>query len=163
MRVQDNIHYPGRIAEQKFTKREKILYVWNHIPFWIPIVAAFLIICTIFILRNVKQINGASQTSLMKRTILPEEEQLLEGMYCVNSFSSNGSIFSSAEIVGTECDYCITLYSDYAPLKMEATLLSDGTMRCNGLGEGKITYKPSTGSINIVFTKEDIDICEFSK
>ena len=114
-------------------------------------------------MRNVKQINGASQTSLMKRTLLPEEEQLLEGMYFVNSFSSNGSIFFSAEIAGTECDYCITLYSDYSPLKMEATLLSDGTLHCNGLGEGKITYKPSTGSINIVFTKEDIDICEFSK
>ena len=163
MRGHDNILYPDMISGPKVTWRDKILSIWNRIPFWIPAVSAALIICTVFIVRNIKQINEVSQTSLLERVLLPEEEKLLEGMYYVKSLNSEGGIYSSAEITGSEGDYFVTVYSDYSPLNMEATLLSDGTLRCYGLGEGKITYKPSTGSINIVFTKEEIELCEFSK
>lgn len=163
MRGHDNILYPDMISGPEVTWRDKFLSVWNRIPFWIPVSLSIIIICTVFVARNVKQINEVSQTSSLERTFLPEEEQLLEGMYCVKSLNSDGGIYSSAEITGIEGGYSITVYSDYSPLSMEATLLSDGTLRCYGLGEGKITYKPSTSSINIVFTKEGTDICEFSK
>lgn len=163
MREQHDILYPDMISGPNVTWRDKILLMWNRIPFWIPVVASVVIICTVFVVRNVKQINGTSESSMLTRTLLPEEESLLEGMYYVKSLDGDGGIYSSAEISGSEGDFFVTVYSDYAPLNLEATLRSDGTLRCEGLGEGKITYKPSTGTINIVFTKESTDICEFSK
>lgn len=161
---QGNILYPDMISGSKVTWRDKILSVWNRIPFWIPLVSAVVIICTVFIVRNVKQINNCSDASMQIRTLLPEEEYLLEGIYYVRSLGVEGSgIYSSAEIIGSDGAYNVTVYSDYSPLTLVAMLASDGILRCNGLGKGTVTYKPSTGSVNIVFTKEGTDICEFSK
>lgn len=160
---QNNIIYPTMISGPTVTWRDKLLYVWNRIPFWIPVVSAIAIICTVFLVRNLKQIDEVSDMSMAVRALLPEEASLLEGMYCIRSLSNDGGRYSSAEVSDLESGYRITVYSDYAPLSLEAELLSDGTMRCESLGEGTVIYKPSTGSINIVFTKEGTEICEFSK
>ena len=163
MRGQDNILYPDMISGPKVTWRDKILSVWNRIPFWIPFSLSIIIICTVFVARNVKQINEASGVSMLTRTILPEEEHLLEGMYYVKSLDGDNGIYSSAEIRGSEGIFGLTIYSDYSPMNLEAILLSDGTLSCDGLGEGTISYKPSVGSISITFNKGGKDICEFSK
>ena len=163
MRGKDNILYPDMISGPNVTWRDKLFFWWNRVPFWIPAVSAVAIILAVFIVRGVRQINEVSETSMMVRALLPEEEPLLEGMYHIRSLGADRGIRSSAELSGIDGNYCVTVYSDYSPLNLEAELLSDGTLRCDGLGEGKITYKPSTGSINIVFTKEGTDICEFSK
>lgn len=160
---QNNIIYPTMISGPAVTWRDKLYYVWNRIPFWIPAVSAVVIICTVFLVRNLKQIDEVSDMSMAVRALLPEEASLLEGMYCIRSLSEEGGRYSSAEISGLENGCRITVYSDYAPLSLESSLLSDGTLRCEGLGEGTVIYKPSTGSINIVFTKEGTEICEFSK
>lgn len=163
MRGNDNILYSDKISGPKVSWRDKILFVWNRIPLWILVLLSIIVICTVFVTRNVKQINEVSQASLEERALLPEEDHLLGGMYYVKSLDGDNGIYSSAEISGSERIFIITIFSDYSPLNLESTLLSDGTLRCHGLGEGKITYKPSTGSINIVFTKEGTGICEFSK
>lgn len=163
MRRKDNILYPDRISGPKVTWRDKLLSACNSIPFWIPAVSAVLIICAVFVARNVRQINEASGTSMLTRTILPEEAQLLEGMYYVKSSDGGDGICSSAEISGVEGVFEVTIYSDYSPLNTEAVLLSDGTLRCDGLGEGTISYTPSVGSISITFNKGGKDICEFLK
>ena len=163
MRGKDNILYPDMISGPTVTWCDKLFFWWNRIPFWIPAVSAVAIIFAAFIVRGERQINEVSETSMMVRTLLPEEEQLLVGMYHIRSLGADRGIRSSAVLSGVDGNYCVTVYSDYSPLNLEAELLSDGTLRCDGLGEGIITYKPSTGSINIVFTKEGTDICEFSK
>ena len=163
MRGNDNILYPDMISGPRVTPGDKILSVWNRIPFWIPVSLSIIIICSVFVARNVKQINEASGASVLTRSIASEEENMLEGMYYVKSPDENNGIYSSAKITGSEGVYHITIYSDYSPMNLDAILLSDGTLSCDGLGKGTITYKPSVGSICITFSKGGIDICEFSK
>ena len=163
MKGHDNILYPDMISGPKVTKRDKILSVWNRIPFWILISLSFIIICTIFLTKKVKLINEASENSILTRTILPNEDFLLEGMYYVKSLNGDNGIYSCAEISGSGGVLEVTIYSDYSPLNLEAFLLSDGTLSCEDLGKGTISYKPSVGSICITFKKGGKNICEFSK
>ena len=158
----DNIIYPDIVSGPEATWRDKLLSVWERIPFWIPAVTAIVIICTAFVVRNVKQISGISNDSMFTRALLPEEEYLLEGIYCVRSLDGGG-ICSTAKVVSTDGGYEVTILSDYEPLVLEASLRTDGTFRCQELGIGAVSYKPSTGSIRILFTTNNTDICEFSK
>lgn len=163
MKGKDNIFYPDMISEPDALEHDRITSLWNRTPFWIPVLLAVLTICTVFIARNVKQIKESSENACLTRTLLPEEEPLLAGMYYVRSLEGDGEIYASAEVAGNNGEYIVTIFSDYSPQKLEAIFLSDGSLHCDGVGEGKTYYKPSTGSINIVFTKEGIEICEFSK
>lgn len=156
----DNIIYPDIISGPEVTWRDKLLSVWNRIPFWIPVVTAIVIICTVFVVRNVKQISRISNDSMFTRALLPEEEHILEGIYCVRSLDSGG-VCSTAEIVSTDGGYEVTIFSDYEPLTLEASFRTDGSFRCQELGIGAVSYKPSTGSIRILFTTNNTDICEF--
>lgn len=164
MKEQNNIFVPDMISGPEVTWCDRILSGLSLIPIWIPLAFAVFTTCTVFIIRNVKQIDDASEVSMLTRTLLPEEESFLEGMYCVRSSGGDGGIYSSADVSSIEdsCFY-VTVYSDYSPLHLEASLQSDGTLLCEGLGEGIVTYKPSTGSVNIIFTKEGKEVCEFLK
>lgn len=158
----DNIIYPDIISGPEVTWRDKLLSVCNRIPFWIPVVTAIVIICTVFVVRNVRQISGMSNDSMFTRTLLPEEEYLLEGIYYVRSLNVDG-VCSTAEVVSTDGGYEVTILSDYEPLTLEASFRSDGSFRCQELGTGAVSYKPSTGSIRISFPINNTDICEFSR
>lgn len=156
----DNIIYPDIISGPEVTWRDKLLSVWNRIPFWIPVATAIVIICTVFVVRNVKQISGMSNDSMFTRHLHLEEEYLLDGTYCVRSLNVDG-ICSTAEVICTDGGYKVTILSDYEPLTLEASFRSDGSFRCQELGTGAVSYKPSTGSIRILFTSNNTDICEF--
>jgi len=143
--------------------RDKFLALLERIPAMILLTAAAFIIGTVFIVRNVRKINRVSEMSMQTRAILPEEGSLLDGIYCVKSLDGDAGINSSAEISGADGEFQITIYGDYSPLYLEAELLSEGTLYSYVLGEGRITYKPSTGAIKIKFIKGDTEICEFTK
>ena len=123
MKDNNNIIYPDIISGPEVSRRDKLLSVWNRIPFWIPVVTAIVIICTAFVVRNVKQISGISNDSMFTRALLPEEEHILEGIYCVRSLDSGG-VCSTAEIVSTDGGYEVTIFSDYEPLTLEASKVS---------------------------------------
>lgn len=162
MRTKDNILIPDTISGPKVTWRDKVEQLCNRIPFWVPVTIALVVILTVFVVRNAKHISTVSGEAVLTRELLSEELAMLEGLYSVKSFE-DGQVYSTAE-VSLDWDVCsIVIYSDFSPMNIEAIRLSDGTLYCDTLGEGRITYKPSTGSIRIVFTKGGKDICEFLK
>lgn len=162
MRTKDNILIPDTISGPKVTWRDKVEYLCSRIPFWVPVTIALVVILTVFIVRNARHINTVSGEAMLTRELLSDEVGVLEGMYSVKSFE-DGVVYSTAE-VGLDGDVCsIVIYSDFSPMNIEATRLSDGSLYCDTLGEGRITYKPSTGSVRIKFTKGGKDICELSK
>lgn len=163
MRNRNDILIPEVISGPEVTWRDKLISMWNRMPFWIIATVVAIIVCTAFVTKGVKQIIGSSESSMLTRTLLPEEEPLLEGIYSMKSHDSEGRIHSVADVKGSNGYYQITIYSEYSPLNFESYFLSDGTLICEGLGEGKVNYKPSTGSINVSIIKGGKEICELSK
>lgn len=162
MRTKDNILIPDTISGPKVTWRDKVEHLCSRIPFWVPVTIALVVILTVFVVRNAKHISTVSGEAVLTRELLSEELAMLEGLYSVTSFE-DGQVYSTAE-VSLDGDMCsIVIYSDFSPMNIEATRLSDGSLYCDTLGEGRITYKPSTGSVRIKFTKGGKDICEFLK
>lgn len=162
MRTKDNILIPDKISRPKVTWRDKVGQLCSRIPFWVPVTIALVVILTVFVARNTKHISTVSTDAMLTRELLQTEGELLNGLYSVKSLEDD-VVYSTAEVSLDEDQCSIVLYSDYSPVNIEAERLSDGTLYCGTLGEGRVTYKPSTSSIRIIFTKGEKDICEFLK
>lgn len=133
-----------------------------RIPFWVPLIIAQVATLTVFTVKNTKHIKAVSEDAMLTRELFRSESEVLEGMYCVKSLG-DGKAYSTAEVSCDEDRCNIVVYSDFSPVTVEAVRLSDGTLFCETLGEGRVTYKPSTGTVRITFIKGGKEICEFLK
>ena len=145
--------------------REKVKRWMAGVPRWAYVAASIALVVTLMGFKAVESIENISLRATSERTMGQSEEGMLEGLYTVRSTGEDGVTYSTAELQMVGRDGCvITVLSDYEPLLLRGTISGGSRLNCDLLGEGLVSYKPSTGTIVIRFDNTYIDkICEFSK
>ena len=159
---------PEAHAEEKPSKvnlRETLKRWMAGVPRWAYVAASIALVVTLMGFKAVESIENISLRATSERTMAQTEEGMLEGLYTVRSIGGDGVTYSTAELQMVGHNGCIiTVLSDYEPLELQGTISGGSRLNCDLLGEGLVSYKPSTGTIVIRFDNTDIDkICEFSK
>ena len=159
---------PEAHAEEKPSKvnlRETLKRWMAGIPRWAYVAASIALVVMLMGYKAVESIENISLRATSERMMEETEEGMLEGLYAVRSIGGDGVTYSTAELQRFGRDSCvITVLSDYEPLLLRGTISGGSRLNCDLLGEGLVSYKPSTGTIVIRFDNTDTDkICEFSK
>ena len=149
-----------RDYEAAFCRKES-----SYSSAWAYVAASIALVVTLMGFKAVESIENISLRATSERMMTETEEGMLEGLYTVRSIGGDGVTYSTAELQMVGHNGCIiTVLSDYEPLELRGTISGGSRLNCDLLGEGLVSYKPSTGAIVIRFDNTEIDkICEFLK